>query len=137
MSHIQVTLEIPQEVYQRAQRVAIATKRKVTDVITTSIVLEDIVEIDSADETETTDDEAVTRERAAFIALHPLLLKKYKGEQVAIHGGQLVDHDVDGVALSRRVYQRFPDEFVWIAPVTNQPVEEWVVRSPRFEAIQD
>jgi hypothetical protein len=87
-------------------------------------------------EAQTTDeDEALRRERAAFTALHPTLLARYPGEYVAIHGGALVDHDTDGLALSLRVHQRFPDEFVWIAPLKAQPLEEWVVRSPRFAAI--
>lgn len=77
-------------------------------------------------------DEAVERERAAFIALHPLLLATYPGEEVAIYGGQVVDHDKDGVALSSRIYQRFPHEFVWIAPVTDQPLEVRTVYSHRL-----
>jgi hypothetical protein len=47
----------------------------------------------------------------------------------------VVDHDVDDVALSLRIYRRYPHAFVWIAPVTSQPIEEWVVRSPRFEPL--
>lgn len=83
----------------------------------------------------TDEDEALRRERVAFMALHPTLLAQYPGEYVAIHGGALVDHDKDGLALSLRVHQRFPNEFVWIAPLKTQPLEEWVVRSPRFAAI--
>lgn len=83
----------------------------------------------------TDEDEALRRERVAFMALHPTLLAQYPGEYVAIHGGALVDHDKDGLALSLRVHQRFPDEFVWIAPLKAQPLEEWVVRSPRFATI--
>ncbi|MEZ4681114.1 MAG: hypothetical protein R2932_43565 [Caldilineaceae bacterium] len=82
------------------------------------------------------DEEAtVARERAAFVALHPTLLEQYPGEFVAIHNGQVVDHDVEGLALSRRIYQSYSTEFVWIAPVTEQAMEEWVVRSPRFDAV--
>ncbi len=78
-------------------------------------------------------DEAIERERAAFIALHPMLLANYAGEEVAIYQGQIVDHDKDGVALSTRIYQRFPHEFVWIAPVTEQPLEVRTVYSHRLE----
>lgn len=81
------------------------------------------------------EDEALARERAAFIALHPTLLVQYANEYVAIHHGQLVDHDKDGLALSLRIRQRFPDEFVWIAPIKAQAVEEWTMRSPRFDTI--
>jgi hypothetical protein len=87
------------------------------------------------DEPNVVEDEALMRERKAFIALHPTLLAQYPGEYVAIHSGALIDHDKDGLALSLRVHQRFPDEFVWIAPLKAQALEEWVVRSPRFEAI--
>ncbi|MEZ4664506.1 MAG: hypothetical protein R2911_43795 [Caldilineaceae bacterium] len=82
-----------------------------------------------------TGDENVIRERQAFVALHPTLLKQFPDEYVAIHQGKLIDHDRDGLALSLRVRQRFPNEFVWISPVKEQALEEWVVRSPRFESI--
>lgn len=135
MNSIQVTLDIPLDLYQRAEHMASLTQREVTDVIVTSIHLDE-TDIE-AEETpiEATEDHSVARERAAFIALHPILLEKYAGEEVAIHGGQVVDHDHDGLALSLRIYQRFPDNFVWIAPVTSSPIEEWHVYSPRFEEI--
>ena len=80
--------------------------------------------------------EAVEREKQAYIAMHALLLEQYAGEHVAIHAGQIVDHDGDGVALSRRIYARFPHEFVWIAPVKSQPIEELRFRSPRLESAE-
>jgi hypothetical protein len=42
-----------------------------------------------------------------------------------------VDHDADQVALFLRVKARYPDEFVWIAPVQETAVEEYIIRSPR------
>ena len=128
MPDIQVTLHVSPAVYQRAQRLAALTQRGVNEVLVDAIVLDEI------DEGALLDVE-VARERTTYLALHPLLLEKYPGEQVAIYHGQLVDHDKDGVALSLRIYARFPDEFVWIAPVKSEPLEEWVVRSPRFEAL--
>ncbi len=80
-------------------------------------------------------DKEVISARNAFISLHPTLVNQYRDQHVAIYRGQVVDHDEDGVALSLRIYQRFPDEFVWIAPVHAQPIEEWVIRSPRFEQL--
>lgn len=79
------------------------------------------------------EDAAVAREREAFLALHPTLLLQYPNEYVAIHHGQLVDHDEDGLALTLRVYQRFPDEFVWIAPLKANALEEWVIRHSSVE----
>lgn len=81
------------------------------------------------------EEEAIEREQKAFIALHPYLLTTYPGEEVAIYQGEVVDHDIDGVALSSRINACFPNEFVWIAPVTDQPIEEWTVYSRRFEPL--
>ncbi len=132
MSISQVTLPVPTEVYQRAQRIAQLSHRDVADVLVKSIQLDEIdFDLDQGDE----DDADLARERAAYIDLHPQLLVQFPGEYVAIHHGGVVDHDVDGVALSQRVYKQFPDEFVWIAPIQSQAIEEWVIRSPRFESI--
>lgn len=84
-----------------------------------------------------TTDEAILRERKAYVELHPTLVEKYPGEHVAIYGGRLIDHDKDGLALSQRVYKQYPDEFVWITPIKEQSIEEWVVRSPRFERVTE
>lgn len=103
-----------------------------------SLVMEEGTEANAAetvDEQNTVDNEAIIREREAYIALHPTLSAQYPNEHVAIHNGELVDHDKDGLALSLRIYQRFPNEFVWIAPLKTDAMEEWVVRSPRFESI--
>jgi hypothetical protein len=76
---------------------------------------------------------AMNREEQAFYALHSSLYPKYAGQYVAIYHEQLVDTDVDQLALYRRVRQQFPGEFVWIAPVTEQPAEVLHFRSPRFQ----
>ncbi len=89
----------------------------------------------SQDESQIVDDKeqsAVDREEAAWRRLHPSLLEKYPGQYVAIHGGELVDHDTDQVELFLRVKSHYPDEFVWIASVRPEPVEMYINRSPRF-----
>ncbi len=75
---------------------------------------------------------AVAREEAAFYRLHADLWQKYPGEYVAVYNEELVDHDPDQVALYLRVKARYPGQFVWIAPVRETAVEEYVMRSPRF-----
>jgi hypothetical protein len=35
------------------------------------------------------------------------LLKKYRGQYVAVHNGQVVEHAADLGALTRKVYRRF------------------------------
>ena len=75
----------------------------------------------------------VEREKAAYVALHKTLLDKYPGHHVAIFNGEMVDHDVNGVALSTRVYQSYPDVFVLIRKVEQEPDPVLYFRSPRFE----
>ena len=92
-------------------------------------------ELSDADEVTRNEAEQATamlREEAAFRRLHPSLYKGYAGKYVAIHNEQLVDSDVDQVALYRRVRKQHPGKFVWIAPVDESPEEVLVFRSPRF-----
>ncbi|MCB0065120.1 MAG: hypothetical protein KDE19_23515 [Caldilineaceae bacterium] len=72
------------------------------------------------------------REEQAFNKLHSSLYPQYAGQYVAIYNEQFVDSDADQVALYRRMRQQYPDEFVWIAPVTERPGEVLHFRSPRF-----
>lgn len=41
-----------------------------------------------------------------FEAAKPTLIEKYLGEYVAFEDGQVLDHDVDGRRLARRVYKK-------------------------------
>lgn len=119
----QVTLTIPDEVYQRAKRIARSKKRAVADVLVEAISL-------PAPTLET--DPAVDREETAFHRLHAELRRDYPDEYVAIHNETLVDHDRDQVALYQRVRRRFAGQFVWIAPVRQSPDEAYQIYSPRL-----
>jgi len=119
---VQVTLTIPEEVYRRAKRIARSSGREVAEVLVEAISLEDISELPPA----------IEREGAAFRRLHPTLRRDYPGQFVAIHGETLVDHDHDQVTLFLRVKERFPGEFVWIAPVGESPEESYRIHSPRL-----
>ena len=118
----QVTLTIPNGLYHRAQRIAQSRQQDVADVLVEAIVLEE----ENGEET------AVDREEAAFRRLHPELRQQYAGQYVAIYDGELVDHDADQVALFLRMRQRFPNQFVWIAPVRQTAEEIYQMRSPRL-----
>ncbi len=72
------------------------------------------------------------RKIAAFQQIHASLLKRYRGEYVAIYQGQLVDHDNDKVALLERIEQTYPNKFVLMRPVQEQPEREFYFRSPRY-----
>lgn len=126
----QVTLTIPNELYQRAVTAAQLSNRSVSDVLAAAIVLEPPVETPPP-----ADDalqRAMDREEAAFHRLHPQLKQMLKGMYVAIYEGQLVDHDADQVALYLRVKAQYGKAFVWIAPILAKPEEIYTIRSPRL-----
>ena len=116
-------LTIPEEVYRRARRISRSRKRAVADVLAEAITLpEPAVEANPA----------VEREEAAFHRLHPDLWRDYPDQYVAIHQEAVVDHDRDQVALFLRARERFPGQFVWIAPVREAPEETYRIYSPRL-----
>jgi hypothetical protein len=61
-----------------------------------------------------------------------MLLREYPGEYVAIYGGQLVDHDLDRVALLNRIDKKHPNVFVLIRPVLENPEIIYEHRSVRW-----
>lgn len=129
----QVTLTVPDELYHRAERIARLKEQDIkdlfTEVLTESIMQEETLVQDTLAYEPS---EVVEREKAAYIAMHPILWQRYPREHVAILGGKVVDHDTDGVALSRRVYERYPDDFVLIRQVEPEPDRVLQFRSPRF-----
>ena len=50
------------------------------------------------------------REVAAYAAMHGQLMKQYEGQWVAIYGRQVIDADVDDVALLDRVIDQYGEE---------------------------
>ena len=115
----QVNISISQALYRRVRKLARLYQRPVDDVL--AEVLDQALppngEPDVADE-----DAAVEREMQAYIALHPMLKEKYLGQHVAIHGGQLIDVDQDYGALYERIDTQYPDQFVWLATVEEEPM---------------
>lgn len=51
-------------------------------------------------------DESFERERSAFLRLKPELLESHLGHYVAIHDGQIIDSDLDSLALTLRIAQK-------------------------------
>ncbi len=76
--------------------------------------------------------EKIRQEFAAYQAMHSQLAATRLGEHVAIHEGQVVDHDQEPDALLRRVRERFGRTPVLIVQVREQPAREFVIRSPRL-----
>lgn len=77
-------------------------------------------------------DPHVEQEKAAYLRLYSTLKEKYFGQYVAIYGGVLIDHDTDYGHLFERVDDNYPDTFVWMTRVSDEPIETIQFRSPRF-----
>lgn len=77
-------------------------------------------------------DDNVQAEIEAYHRLHPTLWEKYPGEHVAIHSQKLVDHDPDYSALYQRIDQAYPQEFVLLRLVEEEPERDLYLRSPRL-----
>jgi hypothetical protein len=60
---------------------------------------------------------------------------KYPGEFVALHQGQVVDHDSDVVHLEQRVAEKWGEVAVLIAPVSSEPRRELSTVSFRLEPV--
>ena|SRR5258707_27720 len=77
-------------------------------------------------------EQKIREESARFRAQHSALQAKFLGEYVAMRSGQVLDHDADVHALYLRIRDRFGDEPVLMAPVTDSPTPTYQMRSPRL-----
>ncbi|HCB50210.1 MAG TPA: hypothetical protein DEP47_11985 [Chloroflexi bacterium] len=122
----QVTVTIPQAVYDRVKQLAILRNQKVADLLAEAIAL---VEADMATPS---DEQRMAREEAAYQTMYDELKTKYAGEYVAIFNGQLIDHDSDELALLRRLDAQYPDDIVLMRKVSAEPEPDLRMRSPRL-----
>lgn len=113
-----INIPLPNDTYKRAQRMAHQVDKEVSEFLADHL-------------TATLPDTAVKpqtvpeQERAAYLSLHPYLVEKYLGEYVAIYRGQLIDHDVNQLALVNRLDQTYPNQFVLVRQVTIEPEPEY------------
>ena len=126
----QITLELPDHLYTRAQELAAQQKQDVARVITTLLGEALTAEEQLVDLTEP--DPAAQREMEAYLDLYPALVTHYLGEYVAIFQGELVDHDVDFGTIMSRVESQYPDDFVLVTRVDTVPIRTINIRSPRL-----
>ena len=77
--------------------------------------------------------EKIRSEMEKFDAQKSALLAQYAGQYVAMHQGNVIDHDLDLRALHLRVFEKLGHKPVLLKQVTAEPERELVFRSPRFE----
>jgi hypothetical protein len=78
--------------------------------------------------------EAIHAETEAFWDMHDELVRKYEGQHVALHRGEVVDSDEDASRLESRVREQFGELPVLIAPVTPRPRRDLRWIGGRIEA---
>ena len=129
----QITVTIPQKLYRRVRQLA-RLRNQPVDAVLVDVLDRALL----ADESypNNNEDDVVEREMQAFIQMHPLLKEKYLGQHIAILNGQLIDVDEDYGALYERIDAQYPDQFVWMATVEDEPMPTLVFRSPRLEAAE-
>ena len=72
----------------------------------------------------------IKREVEAYERIYSRLRDQFLGQYVAIHNGELVDHDSNVEALHRRIRDRFGRVSVLIRRVAETPVAEIWIRTP-------
>jgi len=115
---IPVTLLVPEPLYRQAETLAVAAHKTVAQVL-----LEQLTEGRPLPLTTAPDQEQAILEQevAAYQTLHARLVERYLGQWVAIHQGQLVDHDGDEEALMVRLAQAFPEQIILVRLVETEP----------------
>lgn len=72
------------------------------------------------------------RQVEAFETMHMQLWNQFPEQFVALHNEQLVDHDIDELALLERIERKYPAQVVLIRQVTESLPADLIIRSPRF-----
>jgi hypothetical protein len=135
----QVILKISGNLFTRAKQLTQVRKQKSTDELVD--LLDQILAsaehsaAEMEEEPWVDDDPALEREMQAYIAMHPALKKTHFGQHVAIYEGRLIDADPDYDTLTRRIDARYPEQFVWVSTVEEEPIKTFVFRSPRLEQV--
>lgn len=84
---------------------------------TIQLMAQEVVRQYARDRTKPNTGQKLEQEIAAYQSMHAGLLQKYPGKYVAVHKGQVVDFDLDQLALYFRVRKLFPGEEILIRQV--------------------
>lgn len=125
-----VSVSIPESLAQRARLLAQIQNQPLDAVV--AEVLDEALPSEGLLEAGNDVDAAVMREMIAYTELHSTLMHSHYGEYVAIFEGRLVDHDSDSAALYRRIIAQYPDQFVWLSRVEDEPLQTLHSYSPRL-----
>lgn len=129
---LQVTIPLSENTYNRVQRWAQLRRQEIgaaiSDYLTETLPESDLYVVPPAES-----DDDVEREKQAYIRLHATLKETHLGKYVAIHASQLIDEDENYGALFERIDARYPDQFVWMSKVEDEPIKTIFTRSFHLE----
>ena len=122
----QITLTIPNTVYQQAKTIAESTNRQVDEVLveTLNAAFPPLYQHPNR--------ATMEQEVAAFEVMHPQLWRQYPHQYVAIRQGAVIDYDDDELALVNRIDEVYPETVVLIRQVQPQLQPVLNMRSPRL-----
>lgn len=125
-------IELDEQTYQALSRWAKQNKRRLEDAALDAI--DQVVSAQESDEgIDTTDPEDKIRTEAAWWRALPQAERhRYGGEFVAIHEGNVVDHDPDRRQLYLRVRQKWGTTPILITSAEASAPREYRIHSPRI-----
>ncbi len=127
-----VTVHLPSDILLRLRKQARAMQHSIDEEIKEAL-LDYWSENSPWSENSDEESDLFVIEENTFRANHKVWWEQYANQYVALLGTELVDHDPDLESLTQRLYKRYGDQPIWVAPVRENPVEEWAMRSPRFQ----
>jgi hypothetical protein len=107
-----ISLTIPDYVYHQARQAAETNHRPLADVLN-EVLAQAFPAVYVSPERP-----LMEQEMAAFQAMKNELVADYQGQYIAMHQGQVVDHDPDQLALVARIEQMYANEVVLIKQVS-------------------
>ena len=123
---MKITLTVPDSVYQEASQIAHSNNRPLEE------VLRERVQWFHSPFHVSQDSLLMEREVAIFEAKHSQLYSQYPNQYIAMHEGQVVDHDDELMPLVKRRRQQYPNnEVVLIRQVLPELPKTLMFRSPR------
>ena len=123
---MEITLTVPDSVYQEASQIAHSNNRPLEEVLRESVQwFFSPFHVDQ-------DSLVMEREVAVFEANHEELYSQYPNQYIAMHKGQVVDHDNDLVTLALRIEKQYPNKVVLIRQVLPELPKPLMFRSPRL-----
>jgi hypothetical protein len=74
----------------------------------------------------------IEAEKQEYLRQHAQLKRIYLGHFIAMHNGQVIDHDQNFEAIHRRIRQKYGREAILVRRVEEEPDRPLIWRSPRI-----